>query len=96
MFTLAGAQPAIKLAAFKGLPIAKAVGIIWVISWMVVEVLALLARDVEFGSEEEGPLTLRQHAASVAARKFKEAEMLRKSLSSLASMYRDMNSIMCH
>lgn len=49
MFALGGVQPTIKLAAFKGLPVTKAVGILWVVSWVVVEVLGLLAKDVGIG-----------------------------------------------
>ncbi len=69
MFALGGAQPAIKLAAFRGLPVMKAVGMTWTVSWVVLEILGLLARDVGFGTEGEGTLTLQQHGALVASRK---------------------------
>jgi hypothetical protein len=59
MFALGGVQPAIKLAAFKGTPGAKAVGMVWVVSWGVIEILSLVAGDVDFGGEREGSLTLR-------------------------------------
>ncbi len=63
MFALGGAQPAIKLAVFRGLPVTKAVGMTWTISWVVLEILGFLARDVDFGPEGEGPRTLRQRGA---------------------------------
>lgn len=71
MFALGGAQPAIKLAAFKGLPVTKAVSMIWTVSWVTLEILGLLARDVDFGPEGEGSLTPRQHGALVASRKLR-------------------------
>lgn len=39
------------------------------IPWLAIEILALLARDVDLGPNQEEPLTLRQHAVVVAARR---------------------------
>jgi hypothetical protein len=52
---------AVKLAAFKGTPGTKVVGMVWVESWVMIEILVLLARDLDSGPEGEGSLTLRQH-----------------------------------
>jgi hypothetical protein len=59
MFALGGAPAAVKLAAFKGVPFTKAVGMIWVISWVVVEILSLLSGNFHCGIIR--PLTLKQH-----------------------------------
>jgi hypothetical protein len=83
MFALGGVQPAIKLAAFRGLPVTKAVGMTWTVSWVVLEILGFLARDVNFLHGGEGPPTFRQHTARVAARK------LRRPNSSLSSWILD-------
>jgi hypothetical protein len=90
MFALGGAQPAIKLAAFKGLPVTKAVGMTWTVSWVVLETLGWLARDVDFGPGGEGPLTLRQHRALVASKKMHARNQFRYNwlLESLATVMR--------
>jgi hypothetical protein len=97
MFALGGAQPAIKLAAFKGLPVTKAVGMTWTVSWVVLEMLGLLARDVDFGTEAEGPLTLQQHRALVASRKMHAGNLFHYSwfLNSLATVLEVMSWILC-
>lgn len=69
MFALGGVQPAVKLAAFSGMPGTKAIGLTWVVSWVVVEILGSLARDIDFGPDGNGSLTLEQHAAWVSFRK---------------------------
>lgn len=65
MFALGGVQPMIKLLAFRGLPFTKTVGVIWVLSWFVIELLSLLSRQVDTSSDTVGALTVRQHAVRV-------------------------------
>jgi hypothetical protein len=48
-FLLGVIQPAIKLASFNGVSFSHAFGFMWLGSWVVIEIVALLAREVDVG-----------------------------------------------
>lgn len=76
MFTLGVAQPAIKLASFKGLPLTKAFGMMWLTSWIVIEVLALMASELDLGplDNDTAQLLPRQHVSRMALEKIDRAK----------------------